>query len=839
MGVLLTTEKKAYSVGSTSTYAYKFKLEVIENSTNVVNNTSNVTINLYGATIGSYNYSGFKTPKATIKVDGTEKVSSVVSGLTSTKYTLIAKTTYDIEHTSNGTKTINVVGEYNPNTSSYTYLPKKTTITGSVTLSTIAQRTEITVSDTYIESKPTILLNKKNDNFTTTLRYKFEGLTNWTTIVEKTANKTYYNDWAIPTSAYTLIPNDKRKLCIIQAITYSGNEQVGEAYETSFYAVANEEKCRPSLSSLSITNSVDYSSLTGSASKFIKYISKPKITWIATPKNEATISNQTINGTSCTSPYISSSWLDSYTIGAVDSRGFINTFTYNSSNMNVVDYIPLTIAASAKRHSPTDGKVVVSISGNWFNGNFGVADNTLTAYYKYRKKGTDSWTTSDNLTITKTSNTYSYQTTLENFVYTDAFEFIFYISDKVSSINSGTIQVPSGKTVADWGKDDFRINVPLSVEGYDMASKFSSKNKFSTYLVQMSGDAEHRTTKDFVKVKPNTTYVFSSKDNNVNFLGNLQFYNSDQLFVSQVFTFTTPFTTPSNCEYIKLIFANANAPLDAELQLEEGTEKTSFAPYIDENVANATKESIANANIFRNILNCKYKEGSTTMNGITYKFNSDGSILLNGTATDNTSYVQLSDTIALNGTYTLSLVSNDKANIFMRGLNVDNSYSIDLSTNQSKRTNTINSRYVFCLYVDKGTTLNYVRVYPQLEKGTLPTSFSSWAGYIEESGSNDNGNYIKYSDGTMICRNKMTINKAVNIAYGGLYRSVGIDFSNFPKAFIDIPDISYSCIGINTAFIVNWSASTKEKIGSLIAIRPTTTNAQDYIISYTAIGRWK
>lgn len=600
MGVLLTTEKKAYSVGSTSTYAYKFKLEVIENSTNVVNNTSNVTINLYGATIGSYKYTGFKTPKATIKVDGTEKVSSVVSELTSTKYTLIAKTTYDIEHTSNGTKTINVVGEYNPNTSSYSYLPKKTTITGSVTLSTIAQRTEITVSDTYIESKPTILLNKKNDSFTTTLRYKFEGLTNWTTIVEKTANKTYYNDWAIPTSAYTLIPNDKRKLCIIQAITYSGSEQVGEAYETSFYAVANEEKCRPSLSSLSITNSVDYSSLTGSASKFIKYISKPKITWIATPKNEATISNQTINGNSCTSPYFSSSWLDSYTIGAVDSRGFINTFTYNSSNMNVVDYIPLTIAASAKRHLPTDGKVIVSISGNWFNGNFGVADNTLTAYYKYRKKGTDTWTTSDNLTITETNNTYSYQTTLENFVYTDAFEFIFYVSDKVSSINSGTIQVPSGKTVADWGKDDFRINVPLSVEGYDMASEFSSKNKFSTYLTQMNTD--YRSTASLVKVKPNTTYIFSSKDNNVNFWGNLIFYNSNQAQTSQVFTFSTAFTTPSDCEYIDLVFANENAPLNAKIQLEEGTEATSYAPYIPENVKDAIPTKVSDLSNDKNYL---------------------------------------------------------------------------------------------------------------------------------------------------------------------------------------------------------------------------------------------
>ena len=831
MGVLLTTEKKAYSVGSTSTYAYKFKLEVIENSTNVVNNTSNVTINLYGATIGSYKYSGFKTPKATIKVDGTEKVSSVVSGLTSTKYTLIAKTTYDIEHTSNGTKIINVVGEYNPNTSSYSYLPKKTTITGSVTLSTIAQRTEITVSDTYIESKPTILLNKKNDIFTTTLRYKFEGLTNWTTIVEKTANKTYYNDWAIPTSAYTLIPNDKRKLCIIQAITYSGSEQVGEAYETSFYAVANEEKCRLSLSSLSITNSVDYSSLTGSASKFIKYISKPKITWIATPKNEATISNQTINGNSCTSPYTAPSWLDSYVIGITDSRGFINTFTYNSSNMNVVDYIPLTIAANAKRHSPTDGKVIVSISGNWFNGNFGAADNALTAYYKYRKKGTNTWTTSDNLTITETNNTYSYQTTLENFVYTDAFEFIFYISDKVSSINSGTIQVPSGKTVADWGKDDFRINVPLSVEGYDMASEFSSKNKFSTYLTQMNTD--YRSTASFVKVKPNTTYIFSSKDNNVNFWGNLQFYNSDQLFVSQVFTFTTPFTTPSNCEYIKLTFANENAPLDAKIQLEEGTEKTSFAPYIDENVAN----TIANENLFRNMLNIP--DGTFVNNGVTFTVKSGIITYSSGTPTSAVSITLNITPITLKiGTYTMSNNSGNYPYIMLYSGDTK-VVSSEYANNGVKTFTLENEKIINKITLYFGTSTPPASIKPQIEEGTRKSNFTSWAGYIVESGSNDNGSYIKYSNGTMICRNKKTFNKAANIVYGALFRTEGIDFPNFPITFKDVPDISCFCIGVNTAFIANWSASTKEKIGSLIGIRPITTNAQDYIISYTAIGEWK
>ena len=91
----------------------------------------------------------------------------------------------------------------------------------------------------------------------------------------------------------------------------------------------------------------------------------------------------------------------------------------------------------------------------------------------------------------------------------------------------------------------------------------------------------------------------------------------------------------------------------------------------------------------------------------------------------------------------------------------------------------------------------------------------------------------------MICRNKKTFNIAANVAYGALFKTEEINFPNFPVAFKDVPDISCFCIGANTALLANWNASTKEKIGPLIGIRPVSTDAQDYIISYIAIGRWK
>lgn len=215
------------------------------------------------------------------------------------------------------------------------------------------------------------------------------------------------------------------------------------------------------------------------------------------------------------------------------------------------------------------------------------------------------------------------------------------------------------------------------------------RNLFSTQIEQ--ADSSYKRTKDFIIVKPGATYVLSSKDNNVNFVGNLKFYDINQEFVSQLFTFTQPFVIPENCYYIKIIISNTNLPDGAKIQLEEGAIATSYIP---------------------------------------------------------------------------------------------------------------------------------------------------WKGYIVESGSNDNGSYVKYSDGTMICRHKIQVEVAVNTTLGSLYRSESIIFPNFPVAFNDIPNISFYANGNNTGIITNWVATTNENPGSQIIIYPTTRTSLQYIINYIAIGKW-
>ena len=246
-------------------------------------------------------------------------------------------------------------------------------------------------------------------------------------------------------------------------------------------------------------------------------------------------------------------------------------------------------------------------------------------------------------------------------------------------------------------------------------------------------------------------------------------------------------------------------------------------------------------NPFRNLINCKYGTGLiSTHKGISYTKNSDGSFTLNGTATGGTSYLVFTDIISLNGTYTLQLVDNNNSNIYMQGMDVDNNYQIDLSTRVGNLiTNTINSRYVFSIYVIEGTVLDNVKIYPQLEENTTATSFTPWAGYIVESGSNDNGSYIKYSDGTMICyKSTSEITIDITTAWGSLYEG-SLTVGNFPVEFLKTPTILVTPFGSGMLIEQGGANASKTSWGTITVVRPMSVSGVKAKFHLFAIGRWK
>lgn len=118
----------------------------------------------------------------------------------------------------------------------------------------------------------------------------------------------------------------------------------------------------------------------------------------------------------------------------------------------------------------------------------------------------------------------------------------------------------------------------------------------------------------------------------------------------------------------------------------------------------------------------------------------------------------------------------------------------------------------------------------QLEKGSEKTSYTPYVGYIVDSGTNDNGSWIKYSDGTMIQYGEKTIpstatNELVTLPESYINNKYSVILSPFFVTYINI------CL-----VMANMNESSFRVYGQ-------RGNGADLNINqffkWTTIGRWK
>lgn len=328
------------------------------------------------------------------------------------------------------------------------------TASATVTMSTIPRASNIGVSDANIGSSTNITINKASDSFTTTLYYKASGQNNWTKIVDKTSNQVY--PWTVPTSFYSLIPNSRTIYCEFLAETYTGDTLIGSS-TTGATFTANTY---PVVASINwYTSDLLTQELTGNNTTVIKGVSNLYIEINANAGTGASLSSYVINGES--SQYndrtIYNANTNNYNITIYDSRGMEG---YGALSTNFVDYIPLTINANISRNQPTDGKINISASGNYFNGDFRTSyHNTLTVEYRYKERSSSTWGNWATLSTSITNNSYSGSTQLSGFDYTNIYDFEIRATDRVGTQYISGIVVTKGIPVYNWDNDEFDINV--------------------------------------------------------------------------------------------------------------------------------------------------------------------------------------------------------------------------------------------------------------------------------------------------------------------------------------------------------------------------------------------
>lgn len=125
---------------------------------------------------------------------------------------------------------------------------------------------------------------------------------------------------------------------------------------------------------------------------------------------------------------------------------------------------------------------------------------------------------------------------------------------------------------------------------------------------------------------------------------------------------------------------------------------------------------------------------------------------------------------------------------------------------------------------------------------TLQGEFGQGGAPIVESGSNANGEYIKYADGTMICTRTNSFSSSASTSYGSLFRSGQIVGLDMPQTFTSLYFFNTSLESNNNIYWLtndHTALATSSRWPGFYIISGTSRSSQSFTLKYIAIGRWK
>lgn len=365
------------------------------------------------------------------------------------------------------------------------------TISGEqdVTLPTIPRASGILATNANIGDSSTIVIDQKSTAFTHTIQYKFGNLSGYLDSSGKTSSSAVKMQkttilFPIPESFYSQIPAAKSGTCTLTCRTYSGNTQIGSDQQATFTVGTNLELCAPVVSgTVKDVNPVTVA-LTGDESVMVKFCSTAQCTISATAQYSAWITEKSIQGVviSEDTATLKNVETNRFLFYAADSRGHGKSYV---QIYEFIQYVRLTCnILRCYRPVPTQDVGRIELSGNYFTGSFGAEDNTLSLQYKsVVGDNVGAWV---DIPVTMYNNSYKATVDISGLDYRHEFNIEIRAVDKINTVSLTTV-VRAGIPVFDWGRDDFRINVPLL-----LSNSLGYVNMPILYMENDTADTEER-----------------------------------------------------------------------------------------------------------------------------------------------------------------------------------------------------------------------------------------------------------------------------------------------------------------------------------------------------------
>ena len=476
---MATSGSKTIAVGSHNSLVFSWE----RTSSSTANNTSTVkwSMKLTSDAYGTISSSVSKSWSVT--VNGTKYSGSNTVGIGASTSKTLASGTTTITHNNDGSKTFSYSFSQTFNvTLGGTYHTTKSG-SGTGTLTTIARKATITSAPNFNdEANPTVSYSNPAGDSVSSLEmgiYKTDG----------SASYVPYRSITKTATSYTFNLTDAERANLRKAVK-SGNTlsvrfyirtTIGDTqyldYVTKTLTLVNYT---PTLSPTITSTNTTANALTGDANKLIKYFNTVSVSTGASARKNASITSQSVkNGTttvSSASGTMSNVESGTFEVSVTDSRGYTTT---QKVTKTMVNYVKLTcgLTASATLAEDNTATLTATISGGYFDGNFGAEYNSLTIQYRYKTEdgSYSSWIdASTGYTVINSGTGYTKTITLTGLDYQKSYTIQARAYDKIytsSSPKTSSAVTVKAEPVFDWSGEDFNFNVPVSIEG-DVISDF-------------------------------------------------------------------------------------------------------------------------------------------------------------------------------------------------------------------------------------------------------------------------------------------------------------------------------------------------------------------------------
>lgn len=477
----------------------KLKLHVYTIEHDIINNTSKERADVYmSVTNTTGNWWNNYGSTAWVYVNGNQKEETATFDA---RYIndklLIGSFDTIVDHNDDGKKTIQVSASYNTGTGlGHAY------VTGDYVCDTIPRASTVTLSKNNISIGETITIkiNAKSSKFRHIIKMQAHGSTlqiAYDVVGDVVWNTSENADWL-----YSLIPNKNSSYGGIVVETYDGGTKIGESDTRIDFNVVNANPIFNNFTFKDINTKTV--ALTGSNQKIISGYSNVEATISTANKAEAqkkaTMSKYRLqigiqqvdadySNTEDVSMALNNVDNNVIRVYAIDSRG--NTTAKDLSPSAFLQYtnIKITNASISRANGGVSTEVALSLSGEFWNNNFGAKINSIKSLkVQYKSTNSSTWIDGDIIIPSINQNIFSKKTAIkgdlgaEGFSANNSFDIRIKVEDELSTFTMDLI-LGSGKPAIAIHRNGIAVGKPYdetqngNIQGiYDVGDIFLSTN---------------------------------------------------------------------------------------------------------------------------------------------------------------------------------------------------------------------------------------------------------------------------------------------------------------------------------------------------------------------------